>query len=97
VKGVAISLLRVAFPRKFHGIKTTVATKTEIQSTIHSLQTKNSSGFDGIRSKVIKVFAPLISHPPPNIFTHSLFTGIFPDCHKKATKLVCQTIGQFHY
>jgi hypothetical protein len=60
-KDDAISFLKNAFPRKFPGIKTIPTTETEIKSIIHSLKAKNSSGYDGITSKVLKVCVSLIS------------------------------------
>jgi hypothetical protein len=39
-RGDAISFLKDAFPRKFHGIKTIPTTETEIKRIIHSLKTK---------------------------------------------------------
>jgi hypothetical protein len=51
----AISFLREAFPEKFPGIKTIPSMETEIKSIIHSLKTRNPSGYDGITSKIIKL------------------------------------------
>jgi hypothetical protein len=62
-RGDAISFLEDAFPGKFPGIKTIPTTETGIKSKIHSLKAKNSSGYDGIMSKILKVCASLISHP----------------------------------
>jgi hypothetical protein len=78
-RGDAISFLKDAFPRKFPGIKTIPTTETELKSIIHSLKTKNSSGYDGITSKILKVCASLISHPLTHICNHSFLTGIFPN------------------
>jgi hypothetical protein len=77
-----ISFLKEAFPRKFPHTKTIPVTETEIKIVIHSLKAKNSSGYDRITSKIIKVCASLISHPLTHICNHPLFTGIFPDCLK---------------
>jgi hypothetical protein len=63
VIGDAILCLREAFPPKFAGIKTIPVIETEIKSIIHSLKAKNSSGFDAITSKILKVCASLISLP----------------------------------
>jgi hypothetical protein len=78
VRGDAISFLKEAFPRKFHGVKTIPATETEIKSIIHSLTAKNSLGYDQITSKILKVCASLIKHSLNHIYNHSLFTGILP-------------------
>jgi hypothetical protein len=52
-----ISFLKKAFPRKFPGIKTIPTTKTAIKSIILSLKGKNSSGYDGVTGKILKVCA----------------------------------------
>jgi hypothetical protein len=78
VRGDAISFLKQAFPRKFPGIKIILTTETEIKSIIHSLRAKHSSGYDRIKSKILKVCTPLINLPLTHICNHSLFTGIFP-------------------
>jgi hypothetical protein len=78
-RGDVISFLKNAFPRKFPGIKTIPTTETEIKNIIHSLKAKNSSGYDGITSKILKVCASLISYPLTHICNHSLLTGIFPN------------------
>jgi hypothetical protein len=57
-------------------------TENETRSIIHSLKAKNTSGFDGITSKILKVCSSLISHPLTHICNHLLFMGIFPECLK---------------
>jgi hypothetical protein len=51
VRSDAISFLREAYCRIFHGIRAIPATQVEIKSIIHSLKAKYSSGYDGITSK----------------------------------------------
>jgi hypothetical protein len=80
VRGDAISFLKEAVPRKFPGIKTISTTETEIKSLIHSLRAKNSSGYDGITNKILKVCASLISRPLTHIYNHPLFTENLPNC-----------------
>jgi hypothetical protein len=70
VKDEAISFLREAFPKYFLGIK--------IIPT-NSLKAKNSSDYNGITIKFLKVCVSLISRALPHIFNHSLSTRIFPD------------------
>jgi hypothetical protein len=48
-----ISFLKDVFHVKFPGIKIIPTTKTEIKSIIHSLKSKNSSGYDKITSKTL--------------------------------------------
>jgi hypothetical protein len=65
VIGDAISFLKEAFPRKFPGIKTIPTTETEVKSIIHSLEAKNSLGYERITSTIFKVCAnqsPINSH-----------------------------------
>jgi hypothetical protein len=65
-------------------------TKTKIKSIIHSLKAKNSTGYDGITSKILKAFASLISHPLTHICNHSLLMGIFPNSLKISIKTTPQ-------
>jgi hypothetical protein len=46
---------------------------------MHSVKAKNSSGYDRINSKILKVCTSLISHPLTHICNHSLLTVIFPN------------------
>jgi hypothetical protein len=63
--------LKKAFPRKFPGIKTIPTTETAIESIIHSLNSENSLGYDGITSKILKVCASRISYSLTHIYKHS--------------------------
>jgi hypothetical protein len=49
-----------------------------------SFKPKNSSGYDGIFTKLIKISSPFISSPLTHICNKSLSSGIFPDCMKYA-------------
>jgi hypothetical protein len=75
----ALSFIWDAFPVKFPDIKIIPTTKTEIKSIIHSLKSKNSSGYDEITSKILKACSAVISSPLAHICNHSLYTGAFPD------------------
>ena len=61
-----------------------ISTK-EIENIIKSPKPKNSSGYDGISTKLIKICFPFISSPLTHIRKKSLSSGIFPDCLKYAT------------
>jgi hypothetical protein len=52
-RGEAISFLKNAFPREFPDFKSIPTTKTEIKNIIHSLEARNSTGYDGITSKIL--------------------------------------------
>jgi hypothetical protein len=49
-------------------------TVTEIKITIHSLKSKNSSGYDEIMGKILKSHSASISCPAAQISKHSLYT-----------------------
>jgi len=51
---------------------------------MHSLKPKKASGYDKIKTKILKACASLISHPLRYICNHSLYTSIFPDSLKSA-------------
>ena len=52
----AISILKDLLLGNFHKIKIIPITDAEIQSTIYSLKPKKSSGYDEIRSKILKIY-----------------------------------------
>jgi hypothetical protein len=56
------SFLKNAFPVKFTDIKIIPTTETEIKSIRHSHKSKNSSVYDEITSKILKVCSASISH-----------------------------------
>ena len=53
-----------------------ISTK-EFENITESLKPKNSSGYDGISTKLLNISSPLI-----RIYNKSLASGIFPDCLK---------------
>ena len=61
----------------------TVSTN-EIMNTISSLKSKNSSGYDGISTKLIKKSSPFFASPLTHICNKSITSGIFPECMKYA-------------
>jgi hypothetical protein len=60
-----------------------VSTK-EIENIIKFRKPKNSSGYDGIPTKLIKIISSFISSPLTHICNKSLSSGIFPDHLKYA-------------
>ena len=58
-----ISLLKNAYQNDFSQINIIPVTEGEIQSIICSLKAKDSSGYDGISTKTLKVCNSLISKP----------------------------------
>ena len=53
--------------------------ENHIAKTLASLRTKNSSGHDGISTKLLKFISPALLKPLTIVIKQSLITGIFPD------------------
>ena len=60
-------------------------TSTKEIENIRSLKAKESHGYDGITTKILKISAPFISSPLSYIFNKSMISGIFPTRLKYAT------------
>jgi hypothetical protein len=54
-------------------------TEAEIIGIIKSLKSKNTAGYDGISTKILKYCAHIISKPLTYICNMSVATGVFPD------------------
>jgi hypothetical protein len=61
----------------------------EVENMIKSLKPKNSSGYDGISTKLLKISFLFISSPLTHICNKSLSSGIFPDCLTYAVVKPC--------
>jgi hypothetical protein len=57
----------------------------ETENIIKSLKAKESYGYDGITTKILKISAPFISYPLSYIFNKSMLSGIFPTRLKYTT------------
>jgi hypothetical protein len=57
----------------------------ELLSIIRSIQTKNSSGYDEISTKLLKISANYVCSPLTYICNKSVLTGIFPERLKYST------------
>jgi hypothetical protein len=68
-----------SFKNPFQNIDLKSISTKEIENIIKSLKPKNSSGRDGISTKLIKISSPF-SHLP--LCNKSLFSGIFPEHFK---------------
>ena len=55
------------------------ASVEEVSMIINNLKPKNSSGYDGISSKLLKMLHPVIIYPLTDIINKSLQEGIFPN------------------
>jgi hypothetical protein len=84
-QNAAISPLRVSYPNSVTKITTIPVTEAEIIGIINSLKTKNSSGYDEMSSKILKLCGSAISRPLSCICSKSTSMGIFPDQLKYAT------------
>ena len=89
----AISLLRDSYPNNFPNMKTIPITEVEIIGIINSLKSKNSSEYDEISSKLLKLCGPQISRPLFYIRNKSISMGIFPERLKYAIVKPLYKIG----
>jgi len=69
-------------------------TQNEVLSTILTLKTKKSSGYDGISNMILKYCAKVISKPFSHICNFSLTNGLFPDRCKYALVLPVYKKGE---
>jgi hypothetical protein len=81
---IDISLLKNAYQNDFSQMNIIPVTEGEIQSIICSMKAKDSSGYDGISTKILKICNSLISKPLSYICNKSIQTGVFSDCLKYA-------------
>jgi hypothetical protein len=77
----AITYLKDSFSFKISSIKTISTTEADIKR-IMCVRSKNSSGCNAIRRKILKTCLSVISHSFSYICDHSLYTGIFSNCLK---------------
>ena len=80
----SISLLKKHYPYAFPPMQTIPVTEGEIRGIISSMKPKNSSGYDGISTKILKLSGSQISKPLAFITDKSIKTGIFPEHLKYA-------------
>jgi hypothetical protein len=59
-------------------------TTKEIENIIMSLKSSNSSGYDEVPTKLLKLCSHFISSPLNYICNRTLFTGVFPNRLKYA-------------
>jgi sarcosine oxidase/L-pipecolate oxidase len=74
-----ISLLKKYHPFQFPPVQIVPITEGEIRSVISSLKSTNSSGYDGISTKILKLCGNQISKPLAFIFNKSITMGVFPE------------------
>lgn len=66
----------------------------EIRNIICSLKSKNTSGYDGISTKTLKLCCSQIRRPFPFICDKCIMMGVFPDCLKYAIIKPLYKIGE---
>jgi len=76
--------LTQSFKHPYPNVKLKPVSTKKIEKIIKLLKPKNSSGYDGISTKLIKLSSLFISTPLTYIVNKSLFSGTFPDCMKYA-------------
>jgi hypothetical protein len=72
------SYISRAFNQPFPTINLKCASSKEIEDKTMSLKIKNSHGYDGISTKILKFSIHYISSPLTYICNRMLFSGIFP-------------------
>jgi hypothetical protein len=73
-----------SFTTPFPNMNLKFVSSKEVGKIIKSLKTKNSSGYNGISTKLLKINSCFISSPLTYICNKSLSSGIFPDRLKYA-------------
>jgi hypothetical protein len=79
-----ISLLEKYYPDEFPPMQTVPVPEGEIRCIINSRKPKNSSGYEGISTKILKLCGSQISKPLAFIIDKSIKAGVFPECLKYA-------------
>ena len=74
-----LSLLKKSHPSVIPPIQTVPISEGDIKSIISSLKSKNSSSYDGIPTKILKLCRNQVSKPLAFIFNKSISMGIFPE------------------
>ena len=79
------------FNQSFKDISWTYTSSKERNKIIDSLKSKNSSGYDEIITKIIKISKPFIISPIINISNKVFAQGIYPerDCSGTVVKVLC--------
>ena len=80
----SLHYLTQSFKNPFPNINLKSVSTKEIKNIIKSLRPKNSSGFDGIPTKLLKISSPSITSPLTHICNKSISSGTFPDHLKYA-------------
>jgi len=71
--------LKHVFQNSFPTIKYHCTTILEIENIIMSFKSSNSSGYDEVPTKLLKLCSHFIISPLDYIYNRTLFTGVFPN------------------
>jgi hypothetical protein len=91
----SIEFLNSQHEKPFPAIKWQFTSTHEIIKVIRSLKTTNSSGYDEVSNRLLKLSAPIIASPLTYVCNAALKCGVFPDrlkyafvkpVHKKGSK-----------
>ena len=74
-----MSYLKSNFNQSTPPIRFTYTSTYEINKIIHSLECKDSYGYDEVCTRILRNSAPYITSSLTHIFNKVLSTGIFPD------------------
>jgi len=80
----SLHYLMQSFKNPFPNINLKSISTKVIENIIKSLKPKNSSGYNGISTRLVKISSPFISSPLAQICNRSLSSGIFPEHLKYA-------------
>jgi hypothetical protein len=83
-----ISLLKKYYPSEFPPMQIVHITEGEIRSIISALKSNNSSGYDEISTKILKLCRNQISGSLTYICNKFVIMGVFPDRLKHATVML---------
>ena len=72
-------MLETHYPYAFPPMQIVPVTEGEIRGIINKMKPKNSAGYDGILTKVLKLSGSQISKPLAFIIDKSIKTGVFPN------------------
>ena len=76
--------------------KFNTVTEAKVQNIIEQLNSRSSSGYDGLSTSLLKKIKLVISRPLTTIINQSLNTGIFPDKLKLAKIIPVHKKGSKH-
>jgi hypothetical protein len=74
-----MSVVSQAYSKYYLPMYSKSSTAREVENIIHSLEAKDSCGYDEISMQIMKLSSPFISTPLNIVYNRILSTGKFPD------------------